>query len=321
MIAVIAKRRLAAGQRPGGKTGSADVIAVTAMLWTGARAVGAGLALVVVASCGQKAPPAETSASLQGAVARAGSVALPASLVAEVARAKGSPPRVAVEELVRDALAAQGSLARGLDRDPSVSWESTAALARRVPEALFDRAVAQGPPTDDELATVSVVHAVVMRSSSLREEDAIALAGAIRQAVAGARSADEFEARAATVAHPHAQVIVQPVGPFGADGLDASGGELDAGFVAAAFALRAPTDMSPIVASPFGWHVIQLVERKAPEGSPVDRAPEASEQGSAVVRMRARMHLDELLRARAPLAKIEVSGAADSLLAQAISTP
>ena len=321
MIAVIAKRRLAAGQRPGGKTGSADVIAVTAMLWTGARAVGAGLALVVVASCGQKAPPAETSASLQGAVARVGSVALPASLVAEVARAKGSPPRVAVEELVRDALAAQGSLARGLDRDPSVSWESTAALARRVPEALFDRAVAQGPPTDDELATVSVVHAVVMRSSSLREEDAIALAGAIRQAVAGARSADEFEARAATVAHPHAQVIVQPVGPFGADGLDASGGELDAGFVAAAFALRAPTDMSPIVATSVRVARDPARRAKGAGGLSADRAREASEQGSAVVRMRARMHLDELLRARAPLAKIEVSGAADSLLAQAISTP
>jgi hypothetical protein len=294
---------------------------VIARLWTGLQAAAAGLALVGLTSCGQKAPPAETSASLRGAVARVGSVAVPSSLVADVARAKGSPARAALEELVRDALVAQGSLARGLDRDPSVSWESTAALARRVPEALFDRAVAQGPPTDDELATVSVVHAVVMRSPSLREEDAIALAGAIRQAVAGARSSEDFQTRVATVAHPHAQVIVQPIGPFGADGLDASGGELDAGFVAAAFALRAPTDISPIVATPFGWHVIQLVERKAPDGSDADRARDAGERGPAVVRMRARMHLDELLRARAPLAKIEVSRAADSLLAQAISGP
>jgi hypothetical protein len=247
-------------------------------------------------------------------VARVGNVALPPSLVADVARAKGSPATVALEELLRDALAAQGGVARGLDRDPTVSWQSTSALARRVPVQLLDVASAQGPPSDDELALVSVEHAVVLRSPNLREQDALEVAAAIRNAVLGARSAEEFQGRANAVAHPHAQVIVQGVGPFGADGIDSSGGSLDAGFVAAAFALRAPLETSPVVASPFGWHVIQLVERTAANGSLADRAREL---GPAVVRMRARMRLDALLRARTERAKIEISPAADALMAKA----
>jgi parvulin-like peptidyl-prolyl isomerase len=278
--------------------------------------VAKAVAALALAACGQKAPPAPAHALLDGAVARIGSVTVAPSLVADVARRKGSTARAALEDLVRDALAAEGSRARGFDRDPAVAWESTAALARRVPEHMASVAAEQ-PPTDDELALVSVVHAVVMRSAGLREEDALALAGAIRRAVVGARSAADFEARANTVAHPHAQVLVQPIGPFGADGADATGGQLDAGFVAAAFALHGPFEMSPVIASPFGWHVIQLVERRPPDGPIADRRKDL---GPAVARMRARMNVDAFLRDRRELAKVEISAAADALMAQA-TTP
>jgi hypothetical protein len=284
------------------------------VIWRRLALVAAAATSLVFAACGQAPPPAEASASLNGAVARVGSVVLPPSLVADVARAKASSARAAVGDLVRDALVAQGAVAQGFERVPSVSWQSSAALARRVPDHLSEGAGAQGPPTDDDLALVSVVHAVVMRSANLREEDALAMAGAIRLAVVGVHSADDFQARAGAVAHPHAQVIVQPIGPFDATGRDSSGGQLDAGFVAAAFALRAPFQTSPIITTPFGWHVIQLVERTAPGGSRVDRARDL---GPAVVRMRARMQVDELLRARAQRVKVEISGAADALMAQA----
>jgi hypothetical protein len=277
------------------------------------RLVGIAIALTF-GGCGHSAPPKQASESLEGAVARVGDVVLRPSLIADVARARGSSASVAAEELVRDALAAEGGLARGLDRAPEVLWQSTSALARRVPMRLLDEAAAQGPPTDDELALVSVEHAVVLRSPTLREEDAVRVAAAIHQAVLGALSSEDFQARANAVAHPHAQVIVQGVGPFGADGVDSTGGSLDAGFVAAAFALRSPRETSPVVASPFGWHVIQLVERSAAEGSPVDRMREL---GPAVVRMRARMRLDELLRARTERAIVAISPAADALMAKA----
>lgn len=273
--------------------------------------------VLAAGGCGHSAPSPEASASLNGAVARVGSVALPPSLVADVARAKGSSAREAVEDLVRDALAAQGSLARGLDRDPAVSWQSTSALARLVPRQLLDAAAAEGPPREDELAQVLVEHAVVLRSANLREEDAIAVAAAIHQAVAGARSVDDFQARANAVAHPHAQVIVQSVGPFAADGADASGGSIDAGFVAAAFALKKPLETSPVVASPFGWHVIQLIERRPGDGS----AERALALGPAVIRMRAREQVDALLRAKTQAAKVEISGAADTLMARATPGP
>jgi hypothetical protein len=273
-------------------------------------------AAALAAGCGHAAPPPSPSGPLGGAVARVGSVAVPPSLVAEVARAKSLSTSGALDALVRDALAAQGALARGLDRDPTVSWQTVSALARQVPVRLLESAAAAGPPSDDELALVSVEHAVVMRSPTLREEDALVLADAIRRAVTGARSADDFEARANAVAHPRAQVIVQRVGPFGADGTDSSGGSLDAGFVAASFALRAPLETSAVVASPFGWHVIQLVERHPAEGSRADRALAV---GPAIVRARARARVDGLLRARAPLARIEISPAAEALMAQAIT--
>ncbi len=283
------------------------------------RVLAAAVAAVVAAGgCDHPAPPPEASGALNGAVARVGNVLLAPSLVADVARAKGSSAREAMEDLVRDGLAAQGSLARGFDRDPAVAWQSTSALARSVPEHLFDAAATAGPPRDDELAQVLVEHAVVMRSANLREEDAIALAASIRQAVVGAGSAAEFEARARALVQPRAQVIIQSVGPFGADGTDASGGLLDAGFVAAAYALKAPLDISPVVASPFGWHVIQLVERRPGEGPPADRARDL---GPAVIRMRARAQVDALLRARAQAAKVEISSAADALMAHATPGP
>ena len=274
-----------------------------------------GVVALALAACGPApGPPPTAFSSLKGAVARAAGVAIPSSLVTDVAQAKGVSAREAVDDLLADALAAQGALALGFDRDPGVSWPRTVAVARRTPTRLFEDARALGPPTDDELARVSVVHAVVLRSPSLREEDALAIAAAIRRAVVGSRGADDFEARAKAVSRPHAQVTVERVGPFGADGRDAEGTEFEAGFVAAAFTLHAPLETSPIVATPFGWHVLQLVERAAPEGPLADLRRDLAE---AVVEMRARIRLENILTARRQSAPVEISVAADDLMSVA----
>lgn len=270
--------------------------------------------------CGAKAPAPVAGASLEGAVARVGRTVLPPSLVADIEAATGASADEAIRDLVGDALAAEGAHERGIDRDPGVSWERVAALARRVPEHLADEARGQGPPSDDELASVLVVQVVVLRAPTLREEDALFLANAIRQAVLGARNVDEFIARAQSIAHPHARVIAQPVGPFVADGGDPQGGKLDSEFVAAAFALRTPRETSPIVATPFGWHVIQLVERKLPE-SPEEAATRAQTLGVAVQNLRGRMRLDALLRARKSSARANVAVAAEGLMARVAVDP
>jgi hypothetical protein len=276
-----------------------------------ARGLVAIVALVASAACGQPGPPPATQAPLAGAVARVGSVDLPAGLISDVAGANGWSSREALDALVDDALASQAAQAGGLDRAPGVSWWLTSALARRVPQRIAVEA-SEGPPTRDELSRVSVVHAVVMRSPTLREEDAIAVASAMRQAVVAAHDADDFIARAQAMAHPHAQVVAQKLEPFGPDGRDPGGGELDPGFVAAAFALHSPLEVSPIIASPFGWHVIQLLQRTELENPPADIV-------AVVSRMRARARLDSLLRARRAAERVEIAVTADERMAQAAS--
>jgi hypothetical protein len=219
---------------------------------------------------------------------------------------------------VEDALVAQGAQAKGFDRDPEVSWLCAAALARRVPIRLMEEAAALGAPTDDELALVSVVHAVVLRSPNLRDAAAVAIAAAIRRAVVGARSPDEFEARAGAVNHPNAQVRVERIGPFGADGKSADDTEFEPVFVAAAFALRSPEETSPVVTTPFGWHVLQLVERRAATEASGDRRVGLAEP---VVEMRGRIRLQAIVLARRQSAQPEISAAADELMSLAVAQP
>jgi hypothetical protein len=279
------------------------------------------IAVAALVHCGGKAPPAVERAPLDdGAVARVGDVAIPPSLVAAVAGAQGLSAREALDELVGDALAAQGASARGFAAVPSVAWAQTTALARGIPSRFADEASRAGPPSDDELASVLVVQAVVLRSPTLREEDALALARTTRQAVAGARSADEFVKRANSVPRSNATLIAQTVGPFAADGIDPSGAELDAGFVAAAFALRTPFDPSPIVATPFGWHVLELVERKTPASAAEAEAQRGAHAG-AVRNVRSRMRLEALLRVLRSNGHVETDPAADDLMARATASP
>jgi hypothetical protein len=282
------------------------------------RIAASGIVVLALGACRPAPPAPAVRSSLGGAVARVGGYTIPPSLVGDVAEGEGLSAREALDALVGDALAAHGARALGFDRDPAVSWPCAAALARRVPLRLVEDAAALGPPSDDELAFVLVVHAVVLRSPTLKEEHALAIAAAIRRAVVGARSADDFEVRAGAVSHLGAQVVVERIGPFDADGRGPDGAEFDAGFVATAFALRAPLETAPVVATPFGWHVIQLVERKPPEGNLAERRRELAD---AVVQMRARMRLDALIRARSLATPVGVSVDADELMSVAMAPP
>lgn len=273
--------------------------------------LGAALAVVLAAGCRQetRSPP---SSPLGGALARAGTADVAPSLVSRVARRKSESARSALSDLLSDALAAEAARASGMNEDPRVDWAVQAALARRVVRQSMDDAAAQGPARPDELDALRVVHAVVLRSARVPEMASIVVAEAIRRAVEGATSPDDFEARAKATPHGDARVLVERLPAFGADGQSAGGG-FDPSFVAAAFALRRPGELSPVIATRFGWHVIYLFDR-SPPADPVERARSLE---PAIRALRSRQILASLLRARRSATRIEVLASAEPMMAEA----
>lgn len=207
--------------------------------------------------------PKPTNAALGGELARVGDQAIGSELVGEVARARSVSPHAALAVLVEDALIAQGARAELLDRAPEVAWATTSSLARIAARRLLDEANAKGLPSDDELARVHVVHAVVLRSHSTPEARARFVAQAVADAVSRATSTEDFRARARAAAGD-VRTSIEDLPPFDASGRTDDGTQFDLDFVAGAFALHSPGETSPIVETPFGWHVIRLVERTPP---------------------------------------------------------
>jgi len=273
--------------------------------------------VIVVATmawgCGTRSVPQPTYSALSGEVARVGDDRLGAALVGAVARARGVTPPVAMAVLVEDALAGQGARAQGLDRSPEVLWQSAAALGRQVPLRFLEQARSQGLPTDDELAQLEVVHAVVLRTQSLPEATAVFTARAIEDAVAKARTSEEFMARA-KAASSEVRTTVQALPVFDAAGRMEDGEMIDPDFAAAAFQLHREGETSPIVETSFGWHVIRLVSRRPPPTGALEAR--RTELAEAVIDLRARARLAEILRARRQHTRVDVSGAAAELMAE-----
>jgi hypothetical protein len=275
-------------------------------------------AVVVIVGCSHHAPPAPSSQVFApGDVGRVGAVGVPAALVADVARAQGITPRAAVDELIDDALIAEDARSLGVTDAPGVRVACASALARTVVLRAAANAKEMGPPTDDELATLTVVHALVPRSGLVSDRARFAVASAIRQAVLGSTSAEEFEKRASLVPHADIMLRIERVPAFGADGRMAEGGGLDPSFVAAAFALPAARSISPVVETPFGWHVLRLVDRATPDSHSIEQR--RYDLADSVVAMRARGALDALLRERRQKIDVSVSVEAEALTALATS--
>ena len=275
----------------------------------------AALPILAAVACSAPAAPNVAAGNLGGDVARVGRTSIEAALVGEIAGEENVSPRDALTRVLQDSLLAEGARARGLDRSPGVAWASACALARRVSEALRDEANAAGPATEEELGTVTAIHALVRPSPNITESAAQAAAQAIAGAEVGARGDDDFGARARAAAGPLVPVVVERLSPFDASGKTADGLQLDAGFVAAAFGLHAVGETTRPVRSPFGWHVIRLVSRSRPSPEEAERKRQALT--GAVRTLRARASIVALLAAKRASTPVVVSSGADDLMAEA----
>jgi peptidyl-prolyl cis-trans isomerase C len=246
-------------------------------------------------------PPPERGTLAEGLVARAGREEVTADSVARIARAQVIGPELARERAIRDALFAAEARARGLDASPDVERSVDALLARRLLQQMLVAADAQGPVTDEELRLATArrwleldrpegfrtVHAVVRVAAGAdattrarAEQVARAIRADVLSATAVARehpapvparpadvekdpAVEEFRRAAGAGAREGLEVLVETLPPVAADGrmLTLDGGNLDEGFARAAASLAGRGDLSEVVSTSYGAHVILLLER------------------------------------------------------------
>ncbi len=153
--------------------------------------VGRLAVLALAASCGSAAAPSGKAETVHarlndGTAALVGNSVVSVSLVAGVARSQHTDPRVALDRLIADALAAEGARATGQDRDPSTARLLESIIARSTTEHIQSASRAAGPPTDAEVAEltasywrdvdlpeqVKVIHAVVVHPKDRSQDPA-----------------------------------------------------------------------------------------------------------------------------------------------------
>ncbi len=306
------------------------------------RAHWLALAAVLSASCGSDsdaprsapAEPAKTDDLPPGVAARVADQNIEVDLVRRVAGAQNLSPLAARERLVSSALLAAHAREE-LAPTGLVQVAERAGLARAMLERIERESLAEGPPSDSEIATVAEArwldvdrpaaartsHAVVLVKEGTSPAAARALATRIADAARGITDAEKFRERAKSVPKGELDVRVEQLGPVTADGRvipdrPTSGppARMDARFAAAANAIANVGEQSTVVESSFGFHVILLEERMAEQRLSQERKREVLRDEALAMRMRKREQ--ELLERLRRTTRIEHDRAASALTAE-----
>ncbi|HYP89672.1 MAG TPA: peptidyl-prolyl cis-trans isomerase, partial [Polyangiaceae bacterium] len=271
----------------------------------------------------------------EGSLARAGSELVSAQTVSRVAAAQAVTPRVAVDLATSDALFANA--ARATLPPTSLRSLERAAAARALLERLRNDVELEGPPTSAELASVvqerwlefdrpdaaRTTHAVVMNDDPARDAAALSVAQKLRGALASVTTDEQLIQLARAFPSEGFKIVAESLPFTTADGrvlLRRESGfvsqpsSFDAAFARAANALTEPGQLSGVVKSAFGYHVIRLDERAL--GSVVPEAERSRLLTPDVFQRRAKRARRELLdRAKAGVT-VQIDRAADDLTAQ-----
>lgn len=259
-----------------------------------------GAMAVLLAGCGDKADesvvaPVESGTLEAGVVARVGSERIFSDDVARIAASQGVSVAAARDLAIRDALYGAEAKAQGMDGERDMQLVINAALARRALRKMLDDADRAGAVTDEELERVMkrrwleldrpegfrVVHAVV-RTKENMDEATLGRAKVVAQGVHDAlmpvaemakttpqpRDAadpvvDAFKRAVDAVARDGFEIKVEALDPVAADGrvLSMAGGGYEKPFTEGAAKLDARGALSEIVPTPYGLHVLLLLER------------------------------------------------------------
>ncbi|HEY6723000.1 MAG TPA: hypothetical protein VI197_03185 [Polyangiaceae bacterium] len=274
------------------------------------QSIGAALCGVLIGACSGPSPQATSSSgSLKpGIVARVGSQELQAEFVASVAARQGLSITLASERAVAEALLAEAATAR-FEGSGLLAVSQRSAHARALLDELKVTARRAGPPSDSEIGKlrderwmdfdrpecVRTAHAVVMVKTDADDVPAKAAAERIAEAVRGVSEPERFWELANAVETGALEKRIEGLPLLTADGrgvfLDPADprrqrpSRFDPEFASAAHAIAAVGGQSPVVKSPFGYHVILLLERVAPQHYELSRlrgtlAPEIYDQRS-----------------------------------------
>lgn len=301
---------------------------------TAAFVLGASALLAAGCRTGH-APRVERGPLPAGVAARAGDEEVRSESVARIAAAQRIPLDAARDRAIVDALFAAYARADPARAD-RVSAAERSVLARVVLERTRDEARTKGPATDEEVralteerwpeldrpASVRAAHAVVLVKNPAEDAPARALAATLAAAVQGAKATTDFLERAQTIKDPSGRLEVraEELPPVTADGRlwdpaerppKPLAGSLDLAFTHAAHTLRVAGDETPVVKTPFGYHVIYLVERYPAVQVPLEERRSRLE--SDVFTRRAKHELDALTARLRSQTAVVTERAADAL--------